>query len=117
MGLFGGIPAVKKGDMLYAWTNDEEIKKKAELGGAVTALWKHALESKAVDAVFAVKKGSDVYDARPVLITDPKELARDCRFPPLRNPSPAKTGKEIPGRSKNQKDWGYRQRLRCNGFP
>ena len=75
MGLFGGTPAVKKGDMLYAWTNDEEIKKKAELGGAVTALWKHALESKAVDAVFAVKKGSDVYDARPVLITDPKELA------------------------------------------
>jgi formate dehydrogenase subunit beta len=75
MGLFGGTPAVKKGDMLYAWTNDAEIMKKAELGGAVTALWKHALESKAVDAVFAVKKGSDVYDARPVLITDPKELA------------------------------------------
>jgi formate dehydrogenase subunit beta len=24
----------KKGDMLYAWTNDAEIKKKAELGGA-----------------------------------------------------------------------------------
>ena len=75
MGLFGGTPSVKKGDMLYAWTNDAEIKKKAELGGAVTALWKHALESKAVDAVFAVKKGSDIYDARPVLITDPKELA------------------------------------------
>ena len=26
----------KKGDMLYAWTNDAEIQKKAELGGAVT---------------------------------------------------------------------------------
>ena len=25
----------KKGDMLYAWTNDAEIQKKAELGGAV----------------------------------------------------------------------------------
>jgi formate dehydrogenase subunit beta len=75
MGLFGGTPAAKKGDMLYAWTNDAEIKKKAELGGAVTALWKHALESKAVDAVFAVKKGSDIYDARPVLITNPNELA------------------------------------------
>ena len=34
----------KKGDMLYAWTNDAEIQKKAELGGAVTSLWKHALE-------------------------------------------------------------------------
>ena len=41
----------KKGDMLYAWTNDADIKKKAELGGAVTAIWKHALDSKAVDAV------------------------------------------------------------------
>ena len=44
----------KKGDMLYAWTNDADIKKKAELGGAVTALWKHALETKTVDAVLAV---------------------------------------------------------------
>ena len=34
----------KKGDMLYAWTNDAEIQKKAELGGAVTSLWKYALE-------------------------------------------------------------------------
>ena len=66
----------KKGDMLYAWTNDAEIKKKAELGGAVTALWKHALESKMVDAVFAVRRGSDLYDAQPVFITDPKELAQ-----------------------------------------
>ncbi len=75
MGLFGGSPAVKKGDMLYAWTNDADIKKKAELGGAVTALWKHALESKAVDAVLAIRRGTDLYDAQPVLITDPKELA------------------------------------------
>ena len=66
----------KKGDMLYAWTNDAEIKKKAELGGAVTALWKHALESKTVDAVFAIRKGTDLYDAQPVFITDPKDLAQ-----------------------------------------
>ena len=64
----------KKGDMLYAWTNDAEIKKKAELGGAVTALWKYALETKMVDAVFAIKKGIDLYDAQPVFITDPKNL-------------------------------------------
>jgi formate dehydrogenase subunit beta len=75
MGLFGGSPAVKKGDMLYAWTNDADIKKKAELGGAVTALWKHALESKVVDAVLVIRRGTDLYDAQPVLITDPKELA------------------------------------------
>src|SRR5512139_1826576 len=66
----------KKGDMLYAWTNDAEIKKQAELGGAVTALWKHALESKTVDAVFAIRKGTDIYDAQPVFITDPKDLAQ-----------------------------------------
>ncbi len=66
----------KKGDMLYAWTSDEEIKKKAELGGAVTALWKYALESKMVDAVLAITKGTDIYDAQPVLITDPKDLAK-----------------------------------------
>src|SRR5512136_3352797 len=65
----------KKGDMLYAWTNDAEIKKKAELGGAVTALWKHALETKMVDAVLAITNGSDLYDAQPVLIKDPKDLA------------------------------------------
>lgn len=75
MGLFGGAPAAKKGDMIYAWTNDAEIKKKAELGGAVTALWKHALESKLVDGVLAIKRGSDLYDAQPVLIKDPKDLA------------------------------------------
>src|SRR5512136_2047697 len=66
----------KKGDMLYAWTNEAEFKKQAELGGAVTALWKHALESKTVDAVFAIRKGTDIYDAQPVFITDPKDLAQ-----------------------------------------
>jgi formate dehydrogenase subunit beta len=65
-----------KGDMLYAWTNDAAIKEKAELGGAVTALWKFALESKAVDAVLVITKGADLYDAQPVLIKDPKELAK-----------------------------------------
>ena len=66
----------KKGDMLYAWTNDADIKKKAELGGAVTALWKFALESKMVDAVLAITKGTDLYDAQPVLITNPKDSKR-----------------------------------------
>ncbi|HOX35568.1 MAG TPA: Coenzyme F420 hydrogenase/dehydrogenase, beta subunit C-terminal domain [Methanoregulaceae archaeon] len=64
----------KKGDMLYAWTNDADIKKHAELGGAVTALWKHALDSKVVDAVLVVKKGTDLYDAQPALITKSEDL-------------------------------------------
>jgi formate dehydrogenase (coenzyme F420) beta subunit len=66
---------VAKGDMLYAWAKDAEILKKGECGGAVTALLKHALESKTVDAVLAVKRGQDIYDAVPAFITDPAEIA------------------------------------------
>jgi len=66
----------KKGDMLYAWTNDAEIQKKAELGGAVTSLWKYALEAKVVDAVLVISKGKDLYDAKPTLITKPEDLAK-----------------------------------------
>ena len=66
----------KKGDMLYAWTNDAEIQKKAELGGAVTSLWKYALESKIVDAVLVISKGKDLYDAKPTLVTKPEDLAK-----------------------------------------
>jgi formate dehydrogenase subunit beta len=66
---------VAKGDMVYAWSADADILKKGELGGAVTALQKYALESGMVDAVLAVKKGQDLYDAVPVLITDPADLA------------------------------------------
>jgi formate dehydrogenase subunit beta len=65
---------VAKGDMVYAWTSDAEIAKNAECGGAVTTLLKFALETKLVDAVFAVKKGQDLYDAVPVLITNPEEV-------------------------------------------
>jgi formate dehydrogenase subunit beta len=74
MGLFGDKPGEKKGDMVYAWTTDAEIAKHAECGGAVTSLLKYALESGMVDAVVAVKKGQDIYDAVPTLITDPKDL-------------------------------------------
>jgi len=65
-----------KGDMVYAWSTDAETQKKGECGGAVTALLKYALEKKIVDGVLAVKKGIDLYDAQPVFITDPKEIAQ-----------------------------------------
>ncbi|HPD09837.1 MAG TPA: Coenzyme F420 hydrogenase/dehydrogenase, beta subunit C-terminal domain [Methanoregulaceae archaeon] len=74
MALFGGKPDVKKGDMFYAWTTDADIAKKAECGGAVTTLLKYALENKMVDAVLAVKRGADIYDAIPTIITNPKDL-------------------------------------------
>jgi len=65
-----------KGDMIYAWANDADILAKGECGGAVTALLKHALETKMVDAVVAVTRGHDVYDAQPVVITDPADLLK-----------------------------------------
>jgi len=64
-----------KGDMVYAWSADADLLEKGECGGAVSTLLKYALESGAVDAVFAIKKGQDIYDAVPTLITDPAEIA------------------------------------------
>ena len=64
----------KKGDMYYAWTSDADLAKKAECGGAVSGLLKYALEKKIVDGVFAVTRGQDIYDAVPVIITDPKDI-------------------------------------------
>jgi formate dehydrogenase subunit beta len=63
-----------KGDLIYVQASDPVIQKNGESGGAVTALLKFALEEGIVDAVLAVKRGIDVYDAWPVLITDPKEV-------------------------------------------
>ncbi|MDN7023927.1 formate dehydrogenase [Methanoculleus sp. FWC-SCC1] len=66
---------VAKGDMVYAWAADAAVQEKGECGGAVSALLKYALESGTVDAVLAIKKGQDIYDAVPALITDPAEIA------------------------------------------
>lgn len=65
---------VAKGDLLYAWAKDNAIQEKGETGGVITALLKYMLESKMVDAVYAMRKGIDIYDAQPALITDPKEV-------------------------------------------
>jgi formate dehydrogenase subunit beta len=73
-GLFGSKPEVKKGDQFYAWTTNKDLSEKAECGGAVTGLLKFALENKMVDAVLAVQRGQDLYDAVPTLVTDPKNL-------------------------------------------
>ncbi|HIH64067.1 MAG TPA: formate dehydrogenase [Methanothermobacter thermautotrophicus] len=65
---------VEVNDMYYAFSENEEIAEKGEYGGAVTSLLKFLLEEGIVDAVLAVKKGSDLYDAVPTLITDPNEV-------------------------------------------
>ena len=63
-----------KGDLMLGWAVDPLIREKGESGGAVTALLTFALAEGIVDAVVGVKKGADIYDARPVLITDPHEV-------------------------------------------
>ena len=65
---------VQINDMYYALSPDEEISTKGECGGAVTSILKFLLEEGIVDAVLAVKKGSDLYDAVPTLITNPEEV-------------------------------------------
>ncbi|MBN1814956.1 MAG: Coenzyme F420 hydrogenase/dehydrogenase, beta subunit C-terminal domain [Anaerolineae bacterium] len=63
------------GDVYLARSTDEEIVKKAECGGAVTALLRFALESGQVDAVLATRaRDGNRYDGIPVLITDPHEV-------------------------------------------
>jgi formate dehydrogenase subunit beta len=62
--------------MFYAWAADADILKKGECGGAITALQQYALKSGMVDAVLAVKKGQDLYDAVPTVITDPAEIVQ-----------------------------------------
>ena len=85
----------KKGDMLYAWTNDADIKKRAELGGAVTAIWKHALESKAVDAVLVISRGR--ISTMPSPRSSPVQPNWQTRpVPSTAVPPPPETGEEAP---------------------
>lgn len=65
-------------DMYYATATDDDIKLKAQNGGAVTALMKYALESKMVDAILVVVKGTDIHDGVPTLITRPEEVLKSA---------------------------------------
>jgi len=64
-----------KGDLYLAWSSDEDIRKKGDSGGAVTALLKVALEMEIAGAVFGVKKrNANRYDGVLSLMTDPAEV-------------------------------------------
>ncbi|NYB27541.1 MAG: Coenzyme F420 hydrogenase/dehydrogenase, beta subunit C-terminal domain [Methanobacteriaceae archaeon] len=65
---------VEVNDMYYGLSQDAEIAESGECGGAVTSVLKFLLEEGIVDAVLAVKKGLDLYDAVPTLITDPDKV-------------------------------------------
>jgi formate dehydrogenase subunit beta len=65
---------VKVDDMFYAQASDSAIQQGGECGGAVTATLKYLLENKIVDGVLAMKRGKDIYDGVPTLITDPAKI-------------------------------------------
>jgi len=66
----------RNGKLYLAWSADEDVREKAECGGAVTALLQFALESGSVDAVLATAaRDGNRYDGVPVLITNPEELS------------------------------------------
>ncbi len=65
---------IKVNDTFYSRTMDPEIAAKGECGGSITTLMKFLLEEEIVDAVLAVGKGADLYDAVPILINNPNEI-------------------------------------------
>jgi len=68
------VKLVNVGDMFYVQAADSDLRAKGECGGAVTAILKYLLEKKIVDAALAMRRGTDLYDGVPALITDPSKI-------------------------------------------
>lgn len=68
--------SVKVNDKFVALSNNENIADKGEYGGVVTSIMKYLLDNKIVDGVVAVTEASDMYDAKPTLITDSKDIIK-----------------------------------------
>ena len=66
----------KINDMFLAYSSDDEIRQLGQYGGAVTSIMKYLLEKGIVDGVVGVTKGYDIFDALPVLVTDPDEVVK-----------------------------------------
>ena len=103
-----------KGDLMLAWAVDPLIRERGESGGAVTALLTFALAEGIVDAVVGVEKAADIYDARPVLITDPHEVM-DTEVCPRGHASALQAFWEIPEGLERFKSSSCLQRKRCDG--
>ena len=69
---------VEVNDMFYAYSANDEIAGAGEYGGAVTTIMKYLLEEGIVDAVVAVEKSWDIYDAKPILITKPEDVIKSA---------------------------------------
>ena len=70
--------AINVNDLFYAYSANDAIKEKGEYGGAVTTIMKYLLEEGIVDAVVAVEEAADLYDAKPILITDPEDVIKSA---------------------------------------
>ena len=55
---------------VLAKSQNDEILKAGECGGAVTSIFKYLLDEEIVDGVLALKPVDDVYDGIPTFITD-----------------------------------------------
>jgi len=67
---------INTNDMFYAKSSDAAIAEAGEYGGAVTTLLKYLLKAGIVDAVLAVERGADLYDAVPILIENPDDVIK-----------------------------------------
>lgn len=63
-------------DKYYIWASNDKIVEKAECGGAVTSILKFLLDENLVDGVLGISKGSDVFDALPLLIENPEDVIK-----------------------------------------
>ena len=68
--------STKINDMFYAYSNIDEINEKGEYGGVVTTIFKYLLKEGIVDGVVGVSEGHDIFDALPVLVTDPDDVIK-----------------------------------------
>ena len=68
--------SAKINDMQYAYSAIEDIKEKGEYGGVVTTIMKYLLEEGIVDGIVGVTEGADIYDAVPILVTDPADVIK-----------------------------------------
>ena len=59
---------------VLAKSQNDEILKAGECGGAVTSIFKYLLDEEIVDGVLALKPVDDVYDGIPTFITDSDDL-------------------------------------------
>jgi len=117
MALFGGgKPAVKKGDMVYAWTTDSEIAKKAECGGAVTTFLKHALETKMWTRCWRYS-GTGHLRCRPDADHRPEGSQEHGRVAPLRHAAPLQGRGQAPEGCQGQEDRHDREGVRPDGHP